>query len=76
MNTLCVVVYIASKDDKVDAIIVLVGNFSYVMKKLKIKLDEYILEKISKNLPGCLFVVCNSFYKATVRTKLNLLEGK
>ena len=83
LNTLDVeIVYITSKDDapKVDAIIVPgIGNFSYVMKKLKDKkLDEYILEKISKNLPGVICVGMRFFksHELGLHKGLNLLEGE
>ena len=55
------IAYITSKENapKVDAIIVPgIGNFGFVMRKLKErKLDELIIEKISKNLPGLFICV-------------------
>tara|TARA_Y100000816_G_C26108358_1_gene590137 strand:+ start:9469 stop:10110 length:642 start_codon:yes stop_codon:yes gene_type:complete len=79
------IVYITSKDEapKVDAIIVPgIGNFSYVMKKLKDrKLDEYIFEKISNNLPGLFIcvgmqILFTKSFELGVHEGLNLLEGE
>tara|TARA_A100001011_G_scaffold400869_1_gene520272 strand:+ start:12942 stop:13583 length:642 start_codon:yes stop_codon:yes gene_type:complete len=79
------IAYITSKENapKVDAIVVPgIGNFGFVMRKLKErKLDEFIIEKISKNLPGLFIcvgmqILFSKSEELGMHEGLSLLEGK